>query len=871
MNRKSKLFFSLVSLCFSFAVLCFGVYSAMSVSYTIGGSVSYVINDVFADIETTVYLSTRDLPESRDNISTDVNSLYNNLKSGSIDQQLATLGMSKGSYIDTKSTYNEGDLSKETLTLKADNDIQINYGAYQENSSAYAYYIVIKVTNQAQSAIGASIVVDVPETLNTVHTATTSQLNISAKQDNVAGVEYFVVGMALNDPTISVSQSDNNFSLTLNLSKETIAGPMLSQVAYSPFVAEDSVLFAVDGYSEEFSTYYEFTAPISNTTIDPTGVVPGSQPVEMPLVLQTILIPSKFAGEPVNLMVQSSVEMAPMILLAPGTPTATEIYLSYYIIFEGTEEVGNFEPIEVFLGDGNTVSFIIPQALDGEQYVKFTLFLIYQYEGETNLTLSLPSSAGVTAQIKEEGKEYGEEFDAAQTIDLTNYSAKILRMKIDTSACPEIEYIEIKIQNHVGVIIAEGDDVAEDKIELVYMADAMGAAGNLLIGSTEVSGFNILLGFGMQVVDFKLPKQDGEISLLSLYFPQNPDQNPGQLIITPIEQTLSTGVEIGNEVNKTVPNIEFLEGENGGEYFGLMHFDVSNPNDLSTFNMTFSLDDVYQGDQCALIKTGNIVTSHTTLTNKDREYIIDCFAPDEDENFIMSSGNWLFTRSTYTTMLDDSIVVGSKLNSEVNFNVDISRFDILAYKQPISFYIILLFQASSLEYLKEATKNLTLTVQNAEYEILKYLKTDEGLIVSDIKAYRANDIDMLEIPTSYNGLPVVGLNLGRTFGRATSDLFEFEATVEAIHCGENIKYFYPNEEMNVRYFILDNYLAANTIEVPDLSQWGTLPVTDDYGTIKVKCDDINKITSEYLSKYCDYVQEGEYLVFTRNDTEISIA
>ena len=51
MNRKSKLFFSLVSLCFSIAVLCFGVYSALSVSYSISGSVSYEINDVFVELD----------------------------------------------------------------------------------------------------------------------------------------------------------------------------------------------------------------------------------------------------------------------------------------------------------------------------------------------------------------------------------------------------------------------------------------------------------------------------------------------------------------------------------------------------------------------------------------------------------------------------------------------------------------------------------------------------------------------------------------------------------------------------------------------------------------------------------------------------
>lgn len=53
--KKLKLFLSVSSLCLCLAVLCFGVFSATSVSYNIGGSISYEVNDAFVKINTKVY------------------------------------------------------------------------------------------------------------------------------------------------------------------------------------------------------------------------------------------------------------------------------------------------------------------------------------------------------------------------------------------------------------------------------------------------------------------------------------------------------------------------------------------------------------------------------------------------------------------------------------------------------------------------------------------------------------------------------------------------------------------------------------------------------------------------------------------------
>ena len=53
--KKSKLFLSLMSLCFALAVLCFGVYAANQVNYTLSGSVSYEVSDAYVTVTTRVY------------------------------------------------------------------------------------------------------------------------------------------------------------------------------------------------------------------------------------------------------------------------------------------------------------------------------------------------------------------------------------------------------------------------------------------------------------------------------------------------------------------------------------------------------------------------------------------------------------------------------------------------------------------------------------------------------------------------------------------------------------------------------------------------------------------------------------------------
>ena len=95
MDKRNKLWFSLATLCVTIAVLVFGVYSATSVNYSLGGSISYEVNDVFVNINTSLYLSNSTELPSGDLLDDSVGAIDSALSQGTFDSNLSTLGVVK--------------------------------------------------------------------------------------------------------------------------------------------------------------------------------------------------------------------------------------------------------------------------------------------------------------------------------------------------------------------------------------------------------------------------------------------------------------------------------------------------------------------------------------------------------------------------------------------------------------------------------------------------------------------------------------------------------------------------------------------------------------------------------------------------------
>ena len=205
MNRKSKLFFSLVSLCFSIAVLCFGVYSALSVSYSISGSVSYEIQDVFVELDLSVYRALSTTP---------VNSATHNQNVSTIKDagdNISETDFGKLSYTDHKSTYENGVVTNPGQEWSASSpDLDLTYGSPTGNETqGYAFYIVIDIHNLGSEIINAQITA--PTSLENTILHDSGNVEITAD-----GTERIVLGLALDDVTTGIISADFTYTITIS-------------------------------------------------------------------------------------------------------------------------------------------------------------------------------------------------------------------------------------------------------------------------------------------------------------------------------------------------------------------------------------------------------------------------------------------------------------------------------------------------------------------------------------------------------------------------------------------------------------------------------------------------------------------------------
>ena len=200
-------------------MLCFGVYSAMSVSYTINGSVSYEVTDVFVNISTKLYKST----------STTLISEAQQLAKLQEFSSLPTLmpdEIEDTGYTDEHSTYEGGQVSDpgQTTTFTSETALPINYGSYTEGGDkAYGYYIVIEIENLGTETVHAiadiSNIAGVNDSLNSIVQILQDFCDIDGGQTG-----YLIIGMALNDATKGVQ---NTFDFTVTIDKGKAPAPTI--------------------------------------------------------------------------------------------------------------------------------------------------------------------------------------------------------------------------------------------------------------------------------------------------------------------------------------------------------------------------------------------------------------------------------------------------------------------------------------------------------------------------------------------------------------------------------------------------------------------------------------------------------------------
>lgn len=214
--KKLKMCLSVAIVCLAIAVFCFGVIAATNVTYTIGGSVSYVVTDAFVDIKTRVYTSKEKATSdtkllAKSNYLTSTTYITNALENGTLAEV---------------EKYSDGRLDVNTLQDQrepaiypdqtADTKINIDY-----SNSNYTWYIVVSITNIADNIVWANV------SKQTFTGDFNSFANYTGGIDSIAKGETksIVLGFSVKDEKTSIKDSTFDYSLTISADQD--AKPVL--------------------------------------------------------------------------------------------------------------------------------------------------------------------------------------------------------------------------------------------------------------------------------------------------------------------------------------------------------------------------------------------------------------------------------------------------------------------------------------------------------------------------------------------------------------------------------------------------------------------------------------------------------------------
>ena len=196
--KKFKLTMTVATMCLALAVLCFGVFSATNITYTIGGSISYEVNDVFATVETDVYTSSFN---NATNLKTEAEKF---LTSDTVENATQT----EYKY-DFTTTGAESESYSNTTKMDGNTEggIKIAYNTTNQRT----YFVVISITNNGDNIISAGVSGTLGENANTTFVKTNPITSLSKSNK-----QKIVLAFMLDDITLGMSDVNFEYVVTIN-------------------------------------------------------------------------------------------------------------------------------------------------------------------------------------------------------------------------------------------------------------------------------------------------------------------------------------------------------------------------------------------------------------------------------------------------------------------------------------------------------------------------------------------------------------------------------------------------------------------------------------------------------------------------------
>ena len=203
MRKKLKLLTSLSTFCLAIAVLCFGVFAAIKVTYSVSGTISYEVNDAYVEIQTKLYKSQSYMSKL------DLRNKVDEIAELSVSTEPSGLSL-----VDTSGVYSNVNPTVEPEYVNEN----LKFATTGEDV-AYAYFYVISVKNLSADVNVWAIMQDeltLPDNVFMLDNAAQQQIDTNGKN--------MVIGLAVDDMTTSVESSEEvNFSYGINIGSGDLA------------------------------------------------------------------------------------------------------------------------------------------------------------------------------------------------------------------------------------------------------------------------------------------------------------------------------------------------------------------------------------------------------------------------------------------------------------------------------------------------------------------------------------------------------------------------------------------------------------------------------------------------------------------------
>lgn len=259
--KKLKISLSIVAICLSIAVFCFGVFAATQVTYSIGGTVSYTVTDALVEIKTRVYSS-----KERATSDTKLLAMSNYLTNKTYIENAIENGT-----LTEITKYSDGRLDVNTLQDQrepaiypdqtADTKINIDY-----SNSNYTWYIVVSITNIADNIVWANV------SKQSFTGDFNSYSNYTAGIDSIAKDETktIVIGFSVKDEKTSIKDATFDYSLTISADQsakpELDTNPRIESLGKYYTEKNVNIPLSTSAYSTSLAVEHDGDATVSETT-----------------------------------------------------------------------------------------------------------------------------------------------------------------------------------------------------------------------------------------------------------------------------------------------------------------------------------------------------------------------------------------------------------------------------------------------------------------------------------------------------------------------------------------------------------------------------------------------------------------------------